>query len=105
MEMTNIRYVTVLLDPFIRELDICPRGLLTRTKSTRYLSGGIRPHTQGIWHHAPAFSTPFIREPDISVRRQISRDKLCARRGKADKALGASHGQFGQYEATQTGHH
>ena len=38
----------------------------------------------------------------ISVGRQISRDKLCARRGQADKARGASHGQFGQYEATHT---
>ena len=104
MEMTNIRYATVLLDPFIRELDICPRGLLTRTKSTRYLSGGIGPHTQGIWHHAPAFSTPFIREPDICPKTNIS-GQIVRTQGAADKALGASHGQFGQYEATQTGHH
>ena len=38
----------------------------------------------------------------ISVRRQISRDKLCARR-PADKGWGASHGHFGRYPATQTG--
>ena len=37
----------------------------------------------------------------ISVRRQISRDKLCAR-SPADKGWGASHGHFGQYPATQT---
>ena len=63
------------------------------------LSGGIGPHTSGIMP-LPLVLLSFV--SPISVGRQISRDKLCARRGQADKAWGASHGQFGQYEATHT---
>ena len=88
MEMTNIRYATVLLNPFICELDICLRGLLTRTKSTRYLSGGIGPHTQGIWHHAPAFSTPFIREPDICPKTNIS-GQIVRTQGEGRQSFGS----------------
>ena len=51
------------LDPFIRELDICPRA---------FSLGHTHRGREGIWHHAPAFSTPFIRELDICPKTNIS---------------------------------
>ena len=85
-------------------------GTLHRQPTKLGGSGGIGPHSEGIAYSGimPCTSTStatthstlsFV--SSISVRRQISRDKLCARR-PADKGWGASHGHFGQYPATQT---
>lgn len=92
-----LHYSTLPLS-FVSSISV--RGPFHSDQASRTnLSGGIGPHTSGIMP-LPLVLLSFV--SPISVGRQISRDKLCARRGQADKAWGASHGQFGQYEATHT---